>query len=179
MAVAVVPSRGSRLEDEVKHLELHWQEWTTCVKYDTGVALSAIQAISLYYGPPFLPPPERHYDDDYFRPKTNCVGFKEAFVGEYNDPGTDMCERSHGQIKIVAREVLRDLGFTDEYETRKMELEFIEALLGDDSGDTRTAFTGMMRMRIQRTTGRHCGRLLRMKLKKESLRVMRHGNGGE
>jgi hypothetical protein len=53
-----------------------------------------------------------------------------AFTGWYDDPGTSDSESSHGGIKSVVEEVVRDMGFRECELDNK--LEVIEALLGDD-----------------------------------------------
>jgi len=53
-----------------------------------------------------------------------------AFTSRYSDPGMSESESSHGGIKSVVEEVVRDMGFRERELDDK--LEVIEALLGDD-----------------------------------------------
>ncbi len=53
-----------------------------------------------------------------------------AFTGRYFDPATLVSASSHGGVKSVAEEVVRDMGFRESELDNK--LEVIEALLGDD-----------------------------------------------
>jgi hypothetical protein len=53
-----------------------------------------------------------------------------AFTGWYDDPGTSDTKSSHGGIKSVVEEVVRDMGFREHELDNK--LEVVEALLGDD-----------------------------------------------
>jgi hypothetical protein len=53
-----------------------------------------------------------------------------AFTGQYDDPGTLVAASSHGGVKSVAEEVVRDMGFREAELDNK--LDVIEALLGND-----------------------------------------------
>jgi hypothetical protein len=53
-----------------------------------------------------------------------------AFTGSYGDPGILKSKSSHGGVKSVVEEVVRDMGFRESELRNK--LEVIEALLGDD-----------------------------------------------
>jgi hypothetical protein len=55
-----------------------------------------------------------------------------AFTGWYDDPGISMTEYSHGGIKSVVEEVVRDLGFRESELDNKLVMEVLDALLGDD-----------------------------------------------
>jgi hypothetical protein len=107
MSVAVVQS-------PVKLLELVWRNWSTTSKYATGLAVSYMHSISLQYG---LPHCEMH-------------GPVTAFTNSYDDPGITFINSSHGGIKSVVEEVVRDMGLSERELDNKLEL--IEALLGDD-----------------------------------------------
>ena len=54
----------------------------------------------------------------------------KAFTGWYDDPGKSESEFSHGGIKSVVEEVIRDMAFREGELDNK--LEVIEALLGHD-----------------------------------------------
>ena len=54
----------------------------------------------------------------------------KAYIGWYDDPGGSETVLSHGRIKSVVKEVVRDMGFHEGELDNKVEV--IEALLGDD-----------------------------------------------
>jgi hypothetical protein len=118
MSVAVVPSPHLQSQDSeephAKPLELVWRDWSTSSRYLTGSADSHMHSISLRYGPPHRG----------MRSKAT------AFTGSYGDPGRNESKSSHGGIKSVVEEVVRDMGFRECELDNK--LEVIEALLGDD-----------------------------------------------
>jgi hypothetical protein len=117
MSVAVVPSPHSQSQDSeeprAKPLELVWRDWQTSSRYFLGTARSNMHSISLRYGP-------RHG----MRSKAT------AFTGWYGEPGIIESESSHGGVKSVVEEVVRDMGFRECELVNK--LGVIEALLGDD-----------------------------------------------
>jgi hypothetical protein len=82
--------------------------------YLTGVAASRMHSISLEYGPHGM------------RSKAT------AFTGWYDDPGRGVSELSHGGVKSVVEEVVRDMGFRECELDNNNKLAVIEALLGDD-----------------------------------------------
>jgi len=117
MSVAVVPSPYSQSQDseepDAKPLKLIWRDWWTRSKYLTGSADSHMHSIFLQYGPP------------------RRGMHSKAFTGWYDDdPGTSVTKYSHGGVKSVVEEVVRDMGFRESELDYK--LEIIEALLGDD-----------------------------------------------
>lgn len=121
MSVSVAPSPHSQSqnsekadEPHAKPLELVWRDWWTSSRYATGSANSHMHSISLRYGPPEL----------------GMHSKVTAFTGWYDDPGTGETIFSHGGIKSVVGEVVRDMGFREHELGDK--LEVIEALLGDD-----------------------------------------------
>jgi hypothetical protein len=111
MSVTVVPSSNSQSQDSVPHaksLKLVWLDFGTTSTYLTGSVDSNMHSISLRYGP----------------------SKATAFTGWYDDPGRSLTESSHGNIKSVVEEVVRDMGLRQcELDDK---LEVIEALLGDD-----------------------------------------------
>jgi hypothetical protein len=74
-----------------------------------------MHSISLRYGPP-----------------RGVRSKARAFTGSYGDPGESVSELSHGGVKSVAEEVVRDMGFRECEIDNKNKLAVIEALLGDD-----------------------------------------------
>ena len=120
MSVVVIPdpSPHSQSQDaeepHAKPLELVWRDWWTSSRYLTGSADSHMHSFSLVYGLP-------HRE---MRSKAT------AFTGWYDDPGTSESQSSHGGVKSVVEEVVRDMGFRECELDNK--LEVIEALLGDD-----------------------------------------------
>jgi hypothetical protein len=118
MSVAVVPSPYSQSQDSeerhAKPLELVWRDWWTGASYIIGSADSNMHSISLRYGPPHR----------------GMRSEATAFTGWCDALGASASRSSHGGIKSVVEEVVRDMGFRECELDNK--LEVIEALLGDD-----------------------------------------------
>ena len=118
MSVAVVPSSDSQSQDSkeeprAKPLKLIWRDWTTSSLYISGCADSHMHSIFLQYGP------------------TRGIHSKaKAFTGWYDDPSMSESGCSHGGIKSVVENIVRDMGLRENELENK--LEVIEALLGDD-----------------------------------------------
>ena len=123
MQVAVVPSTHSQSQDSeslveeshTKSLKLVWQDWSQTARYTIATADSQMYSISLKYGA--LP--------DGMHPTA------KAFTGGYFDgSGIHKLRSSHGGIKSVVEEVVRDMGLRECELDNKAEV--IGALLGDD-----------------------------------------------
>jgi hypothetical protein len=128
------PSQNSE-EPHAKQLELIWKEWETSLKCGTGSADSLMYSLSLRYSHPKdltdreedLSIPTYQLRHDRRKPAT-----VKAFTSSYMDVGLSMYQSSHGGIRYVVQELVKDMGFCGGEVDNKLQMEVMEALLGDD-----------------------------------------------
>ena len=115
MSVNVAPSLYSPASQPrpAQPIQLVWRDWCTGANYLTGSADSHMHSISLQYGP-----------------RRGTYSEAKGFTGWYQDPGMSRTRYSHGGIRSVVEEVVRDMGFHESELDNKVEV--LEALLGDD-----------------------------------------------
>jgi hypothetical protein len=139
MSVTVFSSDSQPKDDSdepgVKSLELVWRHWWTA----SGSVYSRMYSLFLEYGRPSdikwaKRAVKQGRRQDRIIPAHEMPLRAKAFTGLYGDPGMDRYRSTHGGIKMIVAELVKDMGFSSGGEVNK--LDVLESLLGDGARES-------------------------------------------